>query len=487
MNPAQKVIKNSTWLIIQPLILNIISIFVIGYIARTLGQADYGKFVFAFAFVSMFASLDNMGLRLITVREITEDSGNAGEFLGRMLILRFFLVLCAFSLIIFIINLLHYSISTKIIVYIAAVAMILDTVTTTFKDAFQAFEKMQYIAYTQFISGFILTVLSVLVLFFGYRLVELTLVYMFGSLLALLVSSYYLLKKFVTPRLKFDLSFWKSNLYKGAPFFYPNIASAVGGKIGIIFLSKIAGDIGVGIYGVAANLIERLLIIPDGICTSYFPTMASIYRGSKSEAKQLFQRFFLYQLLLGLPIAIGITILAKPIICLIFGSKYLNSIVILRILSWGLFLSFLTLFLKYSLNAIHREKKTALSTFITVPCYIIVNFMLIAIFKEIGAAISFLLDQIFQFLVLVFFVKKYLCSGILELRAFINIILVNALLGFFVFFFRDYNFFLLIPMTIIAYIFFLLVFRLIKLSELALAKEVIFKKLTLLNKFIGAN
>ena len=59
MDHTHKIIKNSIWLIVQPLILNFISLFIIGYIARKLGQSDYGKFIFAFGFVSIFLPLTN--------------------------------------------------------------------------------------------------------------------------------------------------------------------------------------------------------------------------------------------------------------------------------------------------------------------------------------------------------------------------------------------------------------------------------------------
>ena len=41
-SPTQRVVKNSLWLIIQPLVLNVISLAVAGYIARILGAEGNG-------------------------------------------------------------------------------------------------------------------------------------------------------------------------------------------------------------------------------------------------------------------------------------------------------------------------------------------------------------------------------------------------------------------------------------------------------------
>ena len=140
MNSSDRVVTNSFWLIAQPLVLNVASLVVVGYMARTLGQADYGKFVFAFAYVSMFAPLANMGLRAITVREIAKDREHADRFLGSILIVRLVLSVVATLLAALLIELLGYPIDTRMVVYLAASTIVFQAVSTTFYDAFQGFE-----------------------------------------------------------------------------------------------------------------------------------------------------------------------------------------------------------------------------------------------------------------------------------------------------------------------------------------------------------
>jgi O-antigen/teichoic acid export membrane protein len=465
MNSTQKVVKNSFWLITQPLILNVISIFVIGYIARTLGQADYGKFIFAFAFVMMFSPIASMGLRAITVREIAEDKSRAGVFLGKMVTLRFFLALIALVAIFFTVNLMHYPQITKIIVYIASLTLLFNAIDSTFKDTFQAYEKMKYVAYTQFISGIVLTALSVIVLYIGYRLIGLTLVYCFGNFLALVMAIWYIFKKFTIPKIKIDFSFWKRSLYKGVPFFFPSLVALIGTKIGIILLSKMSTDASVGIYGAANNLVEKLIIIPDGICTAIFPTMAALYQNSKEDAACLFQRFFLYLFLLGLPIAVGTTILAKPIIILVYGVGYQSSILILQILIWWLFLTFLTYIQGWTLGAIHQEKKGALAPFITTPCYIILNLLLIPQFKEIGVSISSVIVAGISFIILFIFIRKYLVSNLFKDRNLMRIVTANIIMGLCIFLFKEYKLFLSICIGVITYSFMILSLRIISIND----------------------
>ncbi len=464
--PEQRVVKNSFWLIAQPLILNFISIFVVGYIARTLGQADYGKFVFAFAFVSLFNPLANFGLRAITVREIAEEKNAAGTFAGKMAVFRFFLALLAISAVFISINLMGYPQMTKTVVYIASLTILFRTTSTTFQDVFQAHEKMQYVAYTRIISGLTLTALSVIVLYIGFGLIELTMVYVFGSLLALILATLFLLKRFTIPKLRIDLSFFKQNLYKGLPFFSPSLVTLIGTKIGIIFLSKMTGDASVGVYGAANNLVEKLVIVPDGICTAAFPTIAALYKNSRDAAASLFHRAFLSLFLLGLPIAIGTSILARRIVTLIYGDTYTASIFVLQILVWWLFFRFLTSIQGVTLGAIHKEKKNAKIRIITASCGVVLSLLLIPRLKELGLAISMLLMTISYFFLLFVYIKRYLVTSLIKKDVFFKAVAINGIMGVLVFLLKDHNLFLVIPGAALFYLSVLLKLKIVKKSDL---------------------
>jgi len=124
MRDDKIVVKNSILLIVSPLILNFISIFVNGLIARKLGKADFGQFVFALTFVTMFGSITNLGLRAITIREIAEDVQHISTFVGKMLVLRCLLAFAAMVLLVVTVNVMGYTPETKMLVYYAALIIL---------------------------------------------------------------------------------------------------------------------------------------------------------------------------------------------------------------------------------------------------------------------------------------------------------------------------------------------------------------------------
>lgn len=463
---TQKVAKNSFWLIAQPLILNIISIFAIAYIARTLGEADYGKFIFAFSFVAMFSPMVNMGLRPITVRRLAEDRRLVGDFLGKMLALRLFLALLTVAIIVIAVNLMLYPETTKTIVYIASLTIIFNAATSSFNDAFQGCEKMKYVALAQFIAGFSLTILSIVMLYLGWRLAGIAWVYVFGSFLGMVFSYWYLTREIALPLISVDMTFWKDSLYKGMPFFLPALAAAVGTRLGIVILSKMAGDTSVGVFGAANSLIERLLVIPEGICMAFFPTFAALYKNSKDDAGVLFRKFFFYLVLLGMPIATGVTILAKPIITTIYGVRYLSSVLTLQLLSWFLFFGFITIIQTWVIGAMHQEKKSAIILYFTTALSILLYFLLIPNFKEDGlavvmVAVTFLTLVLFQIVV-----KKHMHVRLYDSRVALKICMANIFMGAAVFALKEFNIFISICVGMIVYAASVIALKLIGRSEI---------------------
>jgi O-antigen/teichoic acid export membrane protein len=474
MNPTKKVIKNSLWLFVQPLIFNIISIFVVGYIARTLGKEDYGKFLFAFAFVAMFAPFGNMGSRAIAVRVIAEDRSRGKIFLGKVFVYRLFFILLASGAILIVINLLDYPSATRAVVYIATVALVLNTVSSIPQDAFQAYENMQYISYMNFVTGAFITVLSVVVLFAGYRLIAITSVYMLGSLLGCIVGVYYLFRKGLVPTAEIDFSVWKQIFLEGSVFFYPALFGTIGMRIGVVLLSKMAGDASVGVYGAANNLVERVNVIPDSICTAFFPAMALAFKNSKSDARDLYQKIFLYLFLIGLPIAVGSTILARPIIHLIYGDIYAPSAFILQILAWAMFLTFLSVLQGWTLGAIHEEKKAAIVSFSTTSFFILLNVVMIPYLREIGVALSSVMSAVLSLIFSTFFIRKHLTKRLIKLDILLRVLVANFVMGILVYLFRELNVILNIAIAAVVYACVLLLFNVVKYRYVTDIKAIIF-------------
>lgn len=384
---ATRVIRNSFWLIGQPLLMNVISLVATAYIARTLGRANYGRFVFALSFIAMFTPLTNLGLRFLAIRHLaTAGKQDVSAYIGRIWLLRLTLALLGASLAAASVALMGRSPETRQVVYLASCIIALQAVTTTATDVFQAFENMRLVAQVQFVSGILLTVLSVVVLYAGLGLNGVMGAYVVGNVCGAALAVYYLFTRYTVPRFAIDLRFWRTSLGAAAPLFLPNFVREAGTRFGVVMLGGLVDQDAVGSYGAAGTLVERIAIIPDGVCSALFPTLAATYERSQAEAAALYRRFFRYFLIVALPIAVGATVLARPIIELIYGSRYERSPTVLVILVWGLFANFFVQLQGWSIAAIKQERKAFFAPILATAVYLPLCLALVPRLAEYGLA-----------------------------------------------------------------------------------------------------
>jgi O-antigen/teichoic acid export membrane protein len=244
----------------------------------------------------------------------------------------------------------------------------------------------------------------------------------------------------------FDRRFLWNGLVTGAPFFYPMLVAVVGSKVGISLLPWYGGVAAVGVYGAASTLIDRLTVIPDGICTAIYPTLTILHRDSPDEAARLFRKYFEYLFLIGLPLAVGTTITAEPIVLLLFGRQYLTAIPVLRILSWGLFLTFLTSLQFWTLGAIHQEKKGALVGLIATPLGVLFTLALLPYLHERGIAYANLAATLVSLVLLRHFIRSRFVRPIVMWPRLARLLGANALMALLVYPARRLN--LAIPLLV---------------------------------------
>jgi O-antigen/teichoic acid export membrane protein len=65
MNTARRIAKNISVLLLARIVSMVTSFFLMVAIARYLGDADFGKYSFAFAYSSIFVILSDLGLKTL--------------------------------------------------------------------------------------------------------------------------------------------------------------------------------------------------------------------------------------------------------------------------------------------------------------------------------------------------------------------------------------------------------------------------------------
>lgn len=157
-------------------------------------------------------------------------------------------------------------------------------------------------------------------------------------------------------------------------------------------LVKFAGATATGIYAAPFKLIA----VVDQLAGNFSRVLASRFStfSSHSEAKVYALKTIPVMALFFAAIAFGL-IIAKPVVNMLLGEKYLESVRIFRILSLGFAFYFTnTTAVSLILYYLGKSKETFLITFMVKLFLFSVSIFLILRFQELGAAMAFLVSGI---------------------------------------------------------------------------------------------
>jgi len=224
-------------------------------------------------------------------------------------------------------------------------------------------------------------------------------------------------------------------------------------KIDIVMLSKMKEITDVAIYGVSVKLIDFLIALSGSAAGALFPFMSAQWGISPHLSKQTYEKSLGLFVVLGFGLATGITILADKIIPLLFGGKYILSVLPLRILIWSFFFSLvggpIVLILIISKD---RLSRFVLFSIMVVILNISLNLLLIPRYSYAGASVATLICSIaifgLKFLAADYLFEKRPNLFKVSLRPF----LAACLMGAIILPLRNCNLFLVILLSGIIYL-----------------------------------
>ncbi len=155
-----------------------------------------------------------------------------------------------------------------------------------------------------------------------------------------------------------------------------------------IILGKLYSEQDVGFYGAALKLVMLLMIIDKTFSTIFLSSLPRIWNTNKENAKESLQVLLNCTLCIGFFVSLLLSLLSAPVITMVFGGKYQNSIPVLSIISWFFTLTMINSIFAFGLIAIDEQKRYLKATVIgfVVNCIIIIA--LIRLYGTYGTAFA---------------------------------------------------------------------------------------------------
>lgn len=474
MNTIKKIAKNTGILFISNIVTFILGFLYIVYTARYLGAESFGILSFALAFAGIFGVFTDLGLATLTTREVSRNKSLAGKYLVNIAVIKILLAIITLCFIALAVHIIGYPQNIANVIYLVSLSPIFGNFTGLFNSIFQAYEKMEYFALAQTLSSFLMFLGILLAICYKFDVVGFAFIYFIVSVIVFLYALLTCLTKFVKPNYKLDLSFWKPIILEALPFGLTGLFLSIYFWIDSLMLSFMVGNEAVGLYNVAYRFLSVLLFIPTLFSITVFPAMSKFFITSPNKLKFVQTKYFKYMAVIGIPIGVGVTLLANKIILLIFGSGYAESTMALQILVWAAVLIFMSSTFARLLESSNRQIIMTKITLICAIANILLNLFTIPILSFLGASISTVLTELLALIMVILVSSKigyFLSKDIF--KTLIKISIASLLMGILIILLNDLDILIIIPISTLLYFTFFYIFKGFDNDDIKILNEII--------------
>lgn len=363
-------------------------------LARYLAPEGFGLLAFAMSFAVLFSILPALGMGSLVARDVARDLQQISRYLSNGLLIKAVLALLTLAVIWLVTGVMGFTVEKRVIVMLAALAMILDANVRFTLSFFQGAQRMSTVA------------LGYLAVRAGWVLASLGVVWFHGGLVALLGVRCLVTAAGVTAsialvdrrlqriRWAFEPAFIGYLLTASFPFAIFRLSRRIYEEVDTVMLSMMRGDLVTGWYTAADKVRRAFDFIPTAFFEATLPAMSRFSRESRADLNSTLTRGCKYLVILALPIMGGICVLADRVVVLLFGSAYEAAAPALRLLMVAMPVMFMNSALSSASVAVNLERQATAYRGIGLLFNVVTNLLAIPRFGHVGAAATTLATEV---------------------------------------------------------------------------------------------
>ena len=380
---------------------------------RILEPTGEGRYAFAIVFIGYFEILTLFGLGTLNTREISRDKTQANRYLSNSAILRVTLWLVSLPLMALVAYIYyrvgHLTSDTALAIALFAVALFFSNISEALSSVFYAHERMEFPAGLSAVTNVLKVSMGAAILFMGGGFVGLAGVSVIGNIVTAAILFVLVRRQFFHPRLEMDAGFQREMLKTSYPLMINHLLATVFFRIDMLLLKPMRGDQVIGYYSAAYKYIDGLNIIPSYFTLAIFPMMSRFAESARDSLIRAYILSLRLLLIISLPIAAGTPFIARELILILGGTKFLpHSVTALQLLIWFLPFSYVNSVTQYVLIAIDQQRFLTRAFVIGVSFNLVANLIFIPQYGYRAAAIITVLSEIALLIPFYYCVRKNL-------------------------------------------------------------------------------
>lgn len=393
------------------LVMKASSSFLFILIGRMIGPADAGMYNLGITFFTIVLGLSAFGLHELLVRELAPRRDESGHYAANYLFMRLTFAALAYAVLLLCLRLfLPYSAETKTVIVILSLAVFGEATFNMLYGLFAAHERLAVPTIASFVNSGLKLGIGLGLLYAGAQVTDIAWALPIGSTLSLLIfipPLIALLRKVPqSKKARLDLKFCRTQLAFTTGFILIYLFSLLDFQTDTFLISLYLDETEIGYYGAAQTIMLAFWLIPVAIRTAIYPLMARYHKLDRSKLVVLHEKASQYLLILGLPLVVGVCLLAEPLIHLVFGEEFNAAVPALQWLIWAVLFSCLNVPNARLMLVHNKQKQAGWITGISMIINVLLNLWLIRLFGIVGAGISRTLATFVFFIITYLYVRQ---------------------------------------------------------------------------------
>jgi len=386
---AARLVGNTAALVVNDLINRAITFVLYALIARYLGAYEFGQMSITLTVFYLLQSLAPLGLKMLLVRETARQPADSGSALVQGSLVALGASILALWLLLGFLFWMDYAPATTRLIMLVSVGLIPYSLSAVCEAIFQAHEQIRWITAANVPISLGRGLAAWWILAAGLDLYWIGVLFLVSFTATWLLEWLLLTRHVVRPDTRPERDLFLRLARGAVPFIGLQGVIAVTNSILPLFLSKSHGEVQVGLFNAANQIMAPVLLVSQSVVVSLFPRLCQKVADGSSALALTTRRLIELLLGLSLPAVIGLLFYARFALLLIYGRPiFAISALLLQLMAASLLFRAVTSVLGRVLLASGRERTLLSILLLETGACLGLAFALIPRWGVLGAALA---------------------------------------------------------------------------------------------------
>lgn len=363
-------------------------------LTRHLGASRFGQYIAVTALVTIVAGLTEGGLNAIAVREYSGSAGPARAAVMRDLIgIRLTLSLLAVLVAVALAAIFGYSEVLVLGTAIAIAGQMIQGFQTLLGTSLQGEMRFGWVTWLELVRQTVSVALIVTLVLAGAGLLPFFAVPVAAAAATLSVTLR-VTRGLIPVRPAMHPRRWWPLVRATLPFAAAIAVSVLYFRVGVIAMSLLSSTLQTGYFSASFRVLEVLVGVPPLIASTAFPILArAVAQQDEDRLHYAGERLVEGTLVLGTLMSLLLALAAKPVISVLGGAEYANSVPVLRIQGLALMANCVAVSAGYVLLALREHRAILVANATALSASLVLSIVLIPAFDAQGGAVAVVLAE----------------------------------------------------------------------------------------------